>query len=33
MANTENKDYSEVNLDREDKGTKARQLIGMKGAV
>ena len=33
MANKENKDYSQVNLDREDKGAKARQLLGMKGAA
>jgi chlorophyll synthase len=27
-----NQDYSKVDLDREDKGAKARQLLGMKGA-
>jgi chlorophyll synthase len=32
MANTENQDYSQVNLDRDDKGAKARQLLGMKAA-
>lgn len=33
MSNTEeNKDYSQVDLNRDDKGAKARQLLGMKGA-
>jgi len=32
MTETENKDYTKVNLDREDKGSKARQMLGMKGA-
>lgn len=32
MTDTENKDYSQVDLDRDDKGSKARQLLGMKGA-
>ncbi len=33
MTNSDNKDYSQVNLDREDKGAKARQLLGIKGAA
>lgn len=33
MTETENKDYTKVELDREDKGSKARQLLGMKGAT
>jgi len=32
MTNTEEKDYSQVDLNRDDKGAKARQLLGMKGA-
>ncbi len=32
MTNTDNQDYSKVNLERDDKGAKARQLLGMKGA-
>jgi chlorophyll synthase len=33
MSNSETKDYSQVNLNREDKGAKARQMLGMKGAA
>jgi len=33
MSDSETKDYSQVNLNREDKGAKARQLLGMKGAA
>jgi chlorophyll synthase len=32
MTNTDNQDYSKVNLERDDKGSKARQLLGMKAA-
>ncbi len=32
MTNLDNKDYSKVDLERDDKGSKARQLLGMKGA-
>lgn len=32
MTNTEDKDYTKVELERDDKGSKARQLLGMKGA-
>ncbi|MBF2057952.1 MAG: chlorophyll synthase ChlG [Cyanobacterium sp. T60_A2020_053] len=32
MTDSESKDYSQVNLDRDDKGAKARQMLGMKGA-
>ena len=32
MADSTEKDYSKVELDRDDKGSKARQLLGMKGA-
>ena len=33
MIDQTDKDYSKVELDREDKGSKARQLLGMKGAT
>lgn len=32
MTETDKKDYTKVDLDREDKGSKARQMLGMKGA-
>jgi len=32
MTEAENKDYTKVDLEREDKGSKARQMLGMKGA-
>ncbi|MBE9222131.1 chlorophyll synthase ChlG [Cyanobacterium stanieri LEGE 03274] len=32
MTEAENKDYTKVDLKREDKGSKARQMLGMKGA-
>jgi len=32
MTDIDNKDYTQVDLDREDKGSKARQMLGMKGA-
>jgi chlorophyll/bacteriochlorophyll a synthase len=32
MTDIQDKDYTKVELDRDDKGSKARQLLGMKGA-
>ncbi|MGY6528366.1 MAG: chlorophyll synthase ChlG [Cyanobacterium sp.] len=32
MTEAENKDFTKVDLEREDKGSKARQMLGMKGA-